>query len=77
MSDKNEQVGAGQKDLATGEITPPLPHDEYTEEFNKRVAAEQKQREATARRQSSRTAARSLGPATGAGAEKKGDDAKK
>jgi hypothetical protein len=32
------------KDLQTGEITPPLDHETYTEEFAKRVEAERIQR---------------------------------
>jgi hypothetical protein len=32
------------KDLQTGEITPPLPHDEYMEEFQKNVEAERREK---------------------------------
>ncbi len=32
------------KDLKTGEITPPLPHDEYTEQADKAREAELKAR---------------------------------
>jgi predicted flap endonuclease-1-like 5' DNA nuclease len=32
------------KNLTTGEITPPLPHDEYMEEFQKNVEAERKEK---------------------------------
>jgi hypothetical protein len=32
------------KDLTTGEITPPLPHDEYMEEFQANVEAERREK---------------------------------
>jgi hypothetical protein len=32
------------KDLQTGEITPPLPHEEYQEEFQKNVEAERREK---------------------------------
>lgn len=48
---KDEPIAPGTKNLATGETEPPLPHDEYTEAFNKRASgalkeAEQRQRQA-------------------------------
>lgn len=81
MSDKNntntEDLAPGQKSLTTGEIVPPQEHEQYTAEFNKRVQAEQKEREdAQAARQRTtdrRAAARTPAPATAG----KGDDGKK
>jgi hypothetical protein len=39
MSTKDTNSPApGSKDIVTGETAPPLPHDEYTAEFNRRRA---------------------------------------
>jgi hypothetical protein len=44
MSTKETELTPGTKDLATGEIAPPLPHDEYTEAWKANAAAEERER---------------------------------
>lgn len=71
MSTKDNAPAPGSKHIQTGETTPPLDHETYTREFNKRRAQADAARSRNSR---SRTAAAAPTDEDGGGDEPTGDD---